>query len=136
MRILHVTHNYPPESLAGVEVHVWRLARAQRARGHEVLVFSGSERGAGDEAADGASYEGIPLVQVHRTEDPGRAAWSRLTRLHDPAIVRRFDDVMRALRPEVVHVHHLLNLCWSLPWMARRMGARTRSEERRCRERV
>jgi glycosyltransferase involved in cell wall biosynthesis len=47
MKILHVTHRYPPQT-GGVERHVAALATRQRNAGHEVRVISADRRGARD----------------------------------------------------------------------------------------
>ena len=41
MRILHVTHQYPPNRRGGVEVYTQALARRQAAQGHTVGVVHG-----------------------------------------------------------------------------------------------
>jgi NAD(P)-dependent dehydrogenase (short-subunit alcohol dehydrogenase family) len=40
MRVLLVTHRFPPAHQAGTERHVEALARELAARGHEVLVLT------------------------------------------------------------------------------------------------
>ena len=47
MRILQVTHAYPP-TFGGVESHVWDISHCLAARGHDLLVLTGGQPRAGD----------------------------------------------------------------------------------------
>ena len=112
MRILHLLHDFPPESVGGVEVHVQRLTQALEALGHDVAIVAGT-----------SSQE--PVLQstrnVWRLQRSRRDA--RHT-AHDPEFSRQFATIIREFRPDIVHVHHLMNLCWSMPLVARLQGAR------------
>jgi hypothetical protein len=48
LRVLLVTHGFPPASVGGVEQHVDGLARALLAAGHAVTVYTRTDR-AGEE---------------------------------------------------------------------------------------
>ena len=39
MRIAYLVHQYPPERSSGTEIYTHRIARAMRARGHDVRAF-------------------------------------------------------------------------------------------------
>ncbi|HEY1408655.1 MAG TPA: hypothetical protein VF434_06930 [Promineifilum sp.] len=38
MRILHITHQYPPDHVGGTELYTQSLARNQSAAGHQVSI--------------------------------------------------------------------------------------------------
>ena len=127
MRIVHVLHNFPPESIAGVEVHVMRLARTQVSQGHDVLVVAGSE--ALDEKARSRRERqtGLEVARLVRAAPPGESSPSSpslLSRVYDARTTRAFAELIAKARPQVVHFHHLMNLCRSLPSIARQHGAR------------
>ena len=44
MRILQVSHGYPPDQMAGAEVYTWSVATEQARRGHEVHVLAPAKR--------------------------------------------------------------------------------------------
>ena len=47
MKVLMITHGFPPECSGGTESYVLALCRELLARGHEVEVLTGSHEGAG-----------------------------------------------------------------------------------------
>ena len=96
MRILHLLHTFPPESAGGTETYVRDLARAQRARGHRVLVGSGSE-----------------LARASVTEEPGDPPVARLPSFtsqdmlgRDEGADRQLEALLDLERPDLVHLHH------------------------------
>ena len=46
MDVLHVIHQFPPESRGGSESYAFDVAQRQRARGLEVAVFTGTKHAA------------------------------------------------------------------------------------------
>ena len=106
MKVLHCLHDYLPEQVAGVEVYTNRLARRQ-AREHRVgLLFAELDPGrrTGDViwGRDG-EIETFSLAQNQR--------WARFERTwRDPRLNPGFRVVLDRFAPDIVHVHHLLNL--------------------------
>ncbi|HZM53302.1 MAG TPA: glycosyltransferase [Vicinamibacteria bacterium] len=122
MRVLLTAHAFPPRSTAGVEVYTLRLARALRARGHEVLVLAAVH----DLAAPPYSirrrrHEDVDVVDVVNVHHIGTLEAT----YDDPGIDRALNPVIEAFRPDVVHAQHLLNLSAGLLDTARRTGAAT-----------
>lgn len=105
MRILQVTHAYPP-TFGGVESHVWDVAHGLARRGHEVLVLTGGRPRPGDD--DGP-------VPVLRREGVGVQALLAARAGAGPAELRpELVDRLRALvdpvvgdfGPDVLHLHN------------------------------
>ena len=122
MRVLLTAHAFPPRSTAGVEVYTLRLARALRARGHDVLVLAAAH----DLAAAPYSWrrrqqETVDVAEIVNVHHRG----TLLATYDDPDVDRAADAVMEGFRPQVVHVQHLLNLSAGLLAEARRRGAAT-----------
>ncbi len=110
MRILHVVHQYPPDRVGGTELSTQQVARELARRRHEVAVFyrrSAPGSGCAERMEEGvrvwAAWAGV-LTPVRRF----RAAFG------EPALARAFDEVLRAFRPDVVHLQHLMGLPLSI----------------------
>jgi glycosyltransferase involved in cell wall biosynthesis len=103
MRILLVTHNYPPFGFAGVEQMSEQAALALAASGHQVTVLTRRETPA------------PPLPQLQRTErngisvlifGGGSTAHGRFPR-HAPRLERLFERTLLELQPDVVLISHM-----------------------------
>ncbi|MEJ5308739.1 MAG: glycosyltransferase [Anaerolineae bacterium] len=116
MRILHVTHQYMPEYVGGVELYTRWLAHAQMQAGHEVSIFyrrSGEGTGLESRGEDGvrvwAAWHG-PVTPVRRL----------LATFWDPSLIPLFERVLDETNPEIVHVEHLMGLPVALSGTLRR----------------
>lgn len=110
MRILHVTHQYPPEFVGGVEVYTQTLAQLQVQQGHSVAIFT---RGTTDGRA--SKIESTDGLLIHTTSGDGLSAnqrfmatfgWSK----QDAAIVQHFATVLDEFRPDAIHIQHMMGL--------------------------
>ncbi|MFH0944242.1 MAG: glycosyltransferase family 4 protein [Planctomycetota bacterium] len=121
MRILFVTAGFLPDCIGGVELHLLGLARFLSGA-HEVMVFA---RGADPARGEFESYryevEGIPVVRLNYlfSDCTGFRMIYR-----NGTIRRRFEDLLREFRPDLVHVHHLTCLSTDLIDAAREAGAK------------
>lgn len=107
VKILLVSHRFPPEGTAGTETYTSDLAAALARRGHEVHVFA---------AKKDVSLEDLTLstrsageITVHELVnnlfyDEFRETWDH------PRIEAIFDELLGRLEPDVLHVQHLLYL--------------------------
>jgi len=111
MRILMASHGYPP-TVSGVTLVVQKLARALVARGHRVTVVTASERGDSYEAED----EGVQLVRVRSWDNP---FWSEAPIPF--AGQKVLDDIVDALRPELLHIHDAALLALQFLRLSRRI---------------
>lgn len=107
MRLLLVSHGYPPDGTAGAETYAARVATMLAARAHDVRVFTAVKDIA---RVDGSVHErvhdGVPVTEVVNNlfADDFEATWD------DPRFAARFSEVLGRFAPDVVHVHHLLYL--------------------------
>lgn len=104
MRILHLTHQYMPEYVGGVELYTRWLTQAQMRAGHQASIFyrrSGEGTGLDSRAEEGvhvwAAWNG-PLTPVRRLR---ATFW-------DPSLIPLFERVLDETQPEIVHVEHLM----------------------------
>jgi glycosyltransferase involved in cell wall biosynthesis len=90
VKVLHVSDCYAPR-VGGIEIQVSGLAAAQARAGHEVDVVTRTRQV--DVTSGGA-------VRVHRLGTPSAPGFAALV-----GSGRHLDAIMRAARPDVVHVH-------------------------------
>lgn len=125
MRVLLATHFFPPTQSGGTESYTFGLARALRARGHEPFVIcAGSldaDHGWPPRAADDV-YEGIPVRRL--SWDWVRAPHPFDTFYDNPAATRIFEEYVREIRPDVVHVTSCYALGAGILGAARAAGCR------------
>ncbi len=105
------SHGYPP-TVSGVTLVVQKLARTLVARGHRVTVVTASERGESYEAED----EGVQLVRVRSWDNP---FWSEAPIPF--AGQKVLDDIVDALRPELLHIHDAALLALQFLRLSRRI---------------
>ena len=108
LKILLVSHGYPPRAQGGAENYTADLARGLVRRGHSVDVLAARKE------------ISLPDLSWHPREDQGVRLHEFVNNLfHErfeetwehPAIERLFAERVAALAPEVVHFQHLLG--WS-----------------------
>ncbi|MFT7676164.1 MAG: glycosyltransferase involved in cell wall biosynthesis [Planctomycetota bacterium] len=121
MRILLVSHLYPPANTAGTEVYTESLARSLLARGYQVHVFcTVKDVGRADLQVERREQDGVTVHELVQNlfHDRFEEQWSH------PAIEARFQQLLSEVQPDVVHVQHLMYLSAALPQLAREAGAR------------
>lgn len=119
-RVLHVVHGWPPWAHGGTELYARWLAQAQ-ARSRDTYVYArlaDPDRVHGDVVEHLDHGVRVRLVANNFVE---RNPLVR-TGLHSPVLARDFASYVAAVRPDVVHVHHLAGHCASLLGVARRAG--------------
>jgi glycosyltransferase involved in cell wall biosynthesis len=107
VRALFVVHNFPPAHSAGTETYALGLARELLERGWEVHAFT-SEKDIS-----------LPDLVLREREHQGVKVWELVNNLFHadfretwdhPAVDAAFEELLERLRPDVVHVHHLMYL--------------------------
>ena len=118
MDVLHVLHQFPPETRGGSESYVADVVRALRARGRDAQVLSGSLAAWPDVGIEQQDVDGIPVHRLHRDDlyfDHHVKAWH-------PGVSLAFDQLLERLAPRVVHVHHWVRLTSDLIAIAAARG--------------
>ncbi|HYN44196.1 MAG TPA: glycosyltransferase, partial [Thermoanaerobaculia bacterium] len=116
MRVLHAVHGFAPEFRGGVEAYVEAVASAQRARGDDAFVLSGSDHG---QAPARFSEEDVSGVPVFRLEGLAPHTERLRDRPDGETLVR---GLLGRLGPDVLHVHSWLRLVPNLVAVAAGTG--------------
>jgi glycosyltransferase involved in cell wall biosynthesis len=123
MRVLLVSHRFPPAHRAGTEQYVEGLARWLIGAGHEVTVLAAEKDiGRADLSLGERAHAAVPGLRVLELVNNLFHADFAQTFAH-PSIERLFAGVLERERPEVVHFHHLTYLSLRLPELAKQRGA-------------
>ncbi|MFT5199214.1 MAG: glycosyltransferase involved in cell wall biosynthesis [Planctomycetota bacterium] len=107
MRILLVSHLFPPSHSAGVEVFTAELAQGLISRGHQVAVFHTNKSvGRKDMELRRKSYKGIAVFELNNNlfHEKFQDTWDHAD------VDARFEEALMEFKPEVVHFHHLMYL--------------------------
>ena len=106
MRILHVVHQFPPETRGGLEGYVHDLAAAQKNAGHEVFVISGSMEPRSEVGCESDPAGEFTVERIHRS-DLYFDSWDKG---YCPEVGLVLRDRLEELRPDVLHLHHWIRL--------------------------
>ncbi len=109
MRVVHLVHSFPPEFRGGTETCVERLALAQQERGDEPVVVAGSDERADPPLVRNDRVGPLDVRRVLRVTGENYSMDHRLPRVRDQVAA-----LVDELEPDVVHVHHTLNLSGDL----------------------
>ncbi len=119
MRVLHAVHGFAPEFRGGVESYVAAVAWAQRARGDDAAVLSGSDADRPPVLLSETEVSGLPVFRLE-----GLAPHTE--RLRDrPDGEELVLGLLRRLGPDVLHVHSWLRLVPNLAALAASAGIPT-----------
>lgn len=116
--VVHLIHQYPPESQGGSEYYLRDLVARQRESGRDVEVISGTKhwRPQLEWATD--EVDGVPVHRIHRDD-----GWfEHYSKMWHPRVEAEFAAFLRKRRPAIVHVHHWLRLTCNLVEVCRREG--------------
>lgn len=111
MRVVHLVHQYLPEYVGGTELYTQAVARGLTTRGHDVaVVYRCSRDGSGHADRDDAG------VLVRAAWDGTVTPRSRFLATFRPSpLTATFVNLLDVLRPDLVHVQHLMGLPLALP---------------------
>lgn len=121
MKILHVIHQYGPETTGGSENYLADLVREQRRQGHTPVVLTGSMVPWERPGVERGEFEGMQVLRVHRSDlffDHHIKAWN-------PDVEAIFAQALADEAPDLVHVHHWIRLTSTLVRTAARAGLPT-----------
>lgn len=123
MKILYITHLYPPEHIGGTENYTHALAKGLIALGHETQVLCVTEWGHGEQYWNGQSddlFEGVPVRRLAlnwmKAPDVNRY-------LYDNPIVGNYvEKYLGEFKPDLVHVTSCNTLSASVIDAAKQAG--------------
>lgn len=108
MKIALFVHCFFPDHFYGTETYTLQVAKSLRARGYEVVVVAGVFQG---EPRNGAMltryvYDGLPVIAFDKNFLPHQNVFETYWQENARPILRKILD---ELRPDLVHVTHLVN---------------------------
>lgn len=109
MKVVHVVHQYPPEFRGGTEACVQALTAAQRARGDEPFVVAGSDERSATGELRLEAVDHVPVCRVLRMPGENYSIDHRNARVAEQVV-----ELVLGERPDMVHLHHGLNLSGDL----------------------
>lgn len=124
VRVLFCSNAYPPRFIGGAELIAEKYANALRGMGYEAAVFAGDGQGAWGlhYAMRREDWKDIPVWRVQLgCQDFANTGVNFVNR----PVEERFEEVLDAFRPTVVHCHNLIGLSVQLLHLAKRRGLRT-----------
>lgn len=118
MRVLHAIHDFLPRHRAGSEIYAFTLAR-ELGRRHDVFVLAAEY----DPATAHGTLRWRSLDDLTVVELVNNWEFERFEETYrSPRVNVQVQHVLEATRPDVLHVHNLLNLSFDLPRLARERG--------------
>ncbi len=111
LRIFHIVHQYMPEHVGGTELYAQTLAHYQIQAGHSVALFCPS----GYPPSETPEPQNEDGLRVYRAGigPHGRSQVFRNTFAHKQ-LDRAFAAVLAQENPDIIHIHHLMGLPFSL----------------------
>jgi len=118
LRILHAIHDFLPRHQAGSEIYAFELCRTLAAWHHVSVLCAEYDPSRRHGHVTWRAHQGLPVIEV--VNNWVCASFEQTYR--PPLVSDRIAQVLRAVQPDVVHVHNLLNLSFDLPAVARAYG--------------
>jgi len=105
MKILYLTHRFPPEHFRGTEVYTLELAAEMLRRGHQALVVTLREmKDSGKLSVVNDVYRGVPVARIRKQLRPENFE----DYFFDPAMDGLFKGMISDFRPDLVHAGYFL----------------------------
>ena len=99
--VVFLSDDFPPRSFGGAGISTYELAQSVKHAGHEVSVITTCR----DQNEAGKSeYEGLTVFTIASDYHERWRAWRGL---YNPPVVRQVEQLLRELRPDVVHANNL-----------------------------
>jgi len=118
MDVLHVIHQFPPESRGGSESYALDLAQRQKARGMSVEVLTGTQHAKEQVTLVEDEIDGLRVHRLHRND----LFFDHHVKMWHPEVESRFEEFLREHKPALVHVHHWVRLTCNLVEICERVG--------------
>jgi len=121
LRLLHAIHDFLPRHQAGSEIYALHLCQTLATRHDVFVVCAEYDPTVRHGTIRWRAFEGLPVIEIVNNWDFGSFEETYLA----PRIMAQLEHVLDATRPDVLHVHNLLNLSFELPRRARARGIAT-----------
>jgi glycosyltransferase involved in cell wall biosynthesis len=124
MKIALYVHCFFPTHFYGTEAYTLALAKELTALGHDCVVVSATLSGEPGQGAlvEEYTYDGLRVVSIDKNLYPNRRVRDTY---EQPALRHIHERVLRKLKPDVVHVCHLISHTSALLEVTRRLGIPT-----------
>lgn len=118
MDVLHITHQFAPETRGGVESYVADLIAEQHQGGVDVHVLTGSHVPWPQLGIEELRVGPVPVHRLHRDD----LYFDLYTKAWHPGVGALIDDFLARHRPQVVHLHQWIRLTSNLVEIVQRRG--------------
>lgn len=118
MKILHAIHGFLPQFRGGTELYLYKLAREQRAQGHDVEIVTGTTDFQDKPKLESYLHDGFRVWKIVLSGSY-LEHWTRSSSCDAASL---FADVVRKSRPDIVHVQHWHRLSRNLIETCYRLG--------------
>lgn len=124
MHIVLAVHCFFPDHIYGTETYTLQLAHGLQAEGHDVTVLSAVFAGEPTAAEEVTRYEwqGVPVVCCDKNRNPNTRVKDTYYQPSQRALQTR---ILQELKPDLLHVTHLVNHTASLLEAAQTLGIPT-----------
>ncbi len=121
MRVLHAIHDFLPRHRAGSEIYAFDLCSALLPRVDAQVLCAEYDPTRAHGTVSTRSWKGVAVHEV--VNNWAFASFSESWA--SPTLHRAFEAVLDTVRPDLLHIHNLLNLSLELPLLAKRRGVRS-----------
>jgi glycosyltransferase involved in cell wall biosynthesis/SAM-dependent methyltransferase len=124
MRIAIYVHCFFPTHFYGTEAYTLALAKVLAASGHEVVVVSATLPGEPIQSRliEDYTHEGVRVLSIDKNFFPDRTVRDTY---EQPALRHVHERILRKLKPDVVHVCHMISHTTALMEVTRRLRVPT-----------
>lgn len=124
MKIAFFVHCFFPQHFYGTETYTLDLARHYRSAGHDVVVISAIFQGepAADALITRYEFQGIPVIAIDKNQRPHTRVKETY---YQPDMRPVLEQVLREVKPDLVHVTHLINHTAALLEVTQQLGIKT-----------
>lgn len=124
MKIALFVHCFYPQHFYGTETYTLDMARHYRAVGHDVVVVSAIFQGepVADSLITHYEYQGIKVVCIDKNQLPHTRVKDTYYQVDMRPVLEK---VLRQIKPDLVHVTHLINHTAALLEITQELGIRT-----------
>lgn len=101
MKIVFLSDDFPPTSFGGAGISTSELALGMKKAGHDVSVITTVRH---TNEAGKSEYQGLTVFKIASDYDGRWRAWLSL---YNPPVVRRVEELLREIQPDVVHANNI-----------------------------